>query len=66
MGRDANFSRVAGLFEDLEIYSAEAKDGAVIAKVEHKSTGKNGIEFTVEAMQVRTKADKQEQEKDEL
>jgi hypothetical protein len=58
---DAN--RCLGLFEDLEIYSAEAKDGAVIAKVEHKSTGKNSIEFTVEAMQVKTKA---EQQKDEL
>lgn len=40
----------------------EAKDGAVIARVEHKRKDKHDIEVTVEALQVQ----KTEQGRDEL
>jgi len=57
----------------LENYFAEPKDGAVIARLEHKSVGKNLVEFTVEAMLVKEKkagkgaaAKESEHKKDEL
>lgn len=50
--------------EDLELYSTEAKDGAILGKVSHKKKGKNEIEITVEAFQVKKKA--VESQKDEL
>ncbi|KAF2203502.1 hypothetical protein GQ43DRAFT_454384 [Delitschia confertaspora ATCC 74209] len=53
-----------GIFEDLENYSATPEDGKVIARVEHRSTGKNEVEVVVEAMLVKKKAE--EQKKDEL
>ncbi|KAF2270193.1 hypothetical protein CC78DRAFT_574322 [Lojkania enalia] len=51
-----------GLFEDLENYSTEPKDGAVLARLEHTRKEKNEIEFTIEAFQVK----KAEQSRDEL
>jgi hypothetical protein len=50
--------------EDLELYSTEAKDGATLGKISHKSTGKNEVEITIEAFQVKKKA--AESQKDEL
>lgn len=44
------------MFDDLENYSNEPKDGAVIGKVTHVNTGKNEVKFTVEALQVKARA----------
>ncbi|KAF1829541.1 hypothetical protein BDW02DRAFT_535995 [Decorospora gaudefroyi] len=49
-----------GVFDDLENYSNEPKDGAVIGKVTHTNTGEKEVKFTVEAMQVKAKAGKDE------
>ena len=51
-----------GVFDDLENYSNEPKDGAVIGKVMHTNTGEKEVKFTVEALQVKAKAEA----KDEL
>lgn len=48
-------TNAAGVFDDLDEYSAELKDGAVLGRIEHKKTGKNEVEFTVEAFQVNKK-----------
>jgi hypothetical protein len=42
-----------GLYEDLDNYSAELKDGAVLGKLVHKSVGKNQVEITLDAFQVK-------------
>ncbi|KAL1605083.1 hypothetical protein SLS60_004626 [Paraconiothyrium brasiliense] len=42
-----------GLYEDLENYSAEPKEGVMLGKVAHKSLGKNGVEITLDAFQVK-------------
>lgn len=56
-----------GVFEDLENYSTEAKDGVVLSKVTHKSTGKNEVEITIDAFQIKRKAGSEESNgKDEL
>ncbi|KAF2465703.1 uncharacterized protein BDR25DRAFT_238955 [Lindgomyces ingoldianus] len=52
-----------GVFDDLENYSNEPKDGVVIARLEHKKTGEKEVEVTIEAMQVKKAA---EQKRDEL
>ena len=51
-----------GLFEDLENYSNELKEGAVVGRMSHTKKGDNEVEVTIEAFQV-TKA---ERERDEL
>ncbi|KAH8702895.1 hypothetical protein GQ44DRAFT_631008 [Phaeosphaeriaceae sp. PMI808] len=43
------------VFDDLENYSNEPKDGAVIGKVTHSPAGKNEVQFTVEALQINAK-----------
>ncbi|KAF1995468.1 hypothetical protein P154DRAFT_500119 [Amniculicola lignicola CBS 123094] len=56
-----------GLFDDLENYSAELEDGKVVATLEYKRIGKHDLEFTIEAFQVKKKAEeKKVEEKDEL
>lgn len=42
-----------GLYEDLENYSAEPKEGVVLGKVAHQSLGKNEVEITLDAFQVK-------------
>ena len=44
-----------GVFDDLENYSNEPKDGAVIGKVSHTNIGDKEVKFTVEALQVKAK-----------
>jgi hypothetical protein len=51
-----------GLFDDLENYSNELKDGAVVGRMSHKKKGENEVEVTIEAFQVV----KAERERDEL
>ena len=46
---------VLGVFDDLDNYSNEPKDGAVIGKVAHTNTGDKEVKFTVEALQVKAK-----------
>ncbi|ORY05164.1 hypothetical protein BCR34DRAFT_454832, partial [Clohesyomyces aquaticus] len=41
------------VFDDLDNYSNEPKDGGVIARMEHTSTGDKAVEIRIEAMQVR-------------
>lgn len=43
------------MFDDLDNYANEPKDGAVVGKITHSSEGKNEVRFTVEALQVRRK-----------
>ena len=50
-----------GLFEDLENYSNEPKDGVVIGRLSHKQV-KNEVEVAIEAFQVKKTA----QRRDEL
>lgn len=57
-----NVGECEGVFDDLENYSNDPKDGFVIGKVAHSNQGKNKVEFTVEALQVKA----QEQSRDEL
>ncbi|KAJ4293980.1 hypothetical protein N0V90_007669 [Kalmusia sp. IMI 367209] len=45
-----------GLYEDLENYSATPKSGVVLGRVAHKSTGKNEVEITIDAFQVKAQA----------
>ncbi|KAF1970738.1 hypothetical protein BU23DRAFT_537450 [Bimuria novae-zelandiae CBS 107.79] len=52
-----SLSDCEGLYEDLENYSATPKEGVVLGKVERKSLGKNAVEVTVEAFQVKGKAE---------
>lgn len=61
---DADANDDVGVFDDLEIYSNEPKDGAVIGKVTHTNTGEKEVRFTIEAMQVKAK--KGEETRDEL
>ncbi|KAK7181635.1 hypothetical protein DPSP01_014221 [Paraphaeosphaeria sporulosa] len=42
-----------GLYEDLENYSAEPKEGVVLGKVAHKTLGKNEVEITLNAFQIK-------------
>lgn len=51
-----------GVFEDLDNYSTELKDGAVVGNLEHKKTGKNKVELSIEAFLVKKKGD----DRDEL
>jgi len=51
------------LFEDLENYSNEPKDGAVVGRLSHKIGEKNAVEITIEAFQLKKKV---EQKRDEL
>jgi hypothetical protein len=51
-----NVSDCEGLYEDLENYSAELKEGAVLGKLAHKSVGKNEVEITLDAFQVKQAA----------
>lgn len=44
-----------GVFDDLENYSNEPKDGVVIGKVQHTNTGDKEVRFTVEAMQIKSR-----------
>lgn len=44
------------VFDDVDNYSNEPKDGAVIGKVTHSKSGKREVQFTVEALQVQKKA----------
>jgi hypothetical protein len=43
------------VFDDLDAYSTEPKDGAVLGKVEYKNAGKNEVEIAIEAFQVRAR-----------
>ncbi|KAH7076263.1 hypothetical protein FB567DRAFT_608959 [Paraphoma chrysanthemicola] len=43
------------VFDDLENYSNEPKDGKVLGKVTHSAGGKNEVKFTVEALVVKKK-----------
>ncbi|KAF1942787.1 hypothetical protein EJ02DRAFT_502514 [Clathrospora elynae] len=54
-----------GVFDDLETYSNEPKDGAVIGKVSHTNIGEKEVRFSVEALQVKAKAGRQDR-RDEL
>ena len=54
---DASPVNCETVLEDLSNYSTTAKEGAVVGKVTHKSTGKNEVEITVNAFQVKGKAD---------
>jgi hypothetical protein len=68
-GRDVKVSRlvfaewrvlimcVLGVFEGLESYANEPADGKTIGKVSHKVVGEKEVEFTVEAMVVKMKAE---------
>ncbi|KAF2448135.1 hypothetical protein P171DRAFT_508261 [Karstenula rhodostoma CBS 690.94] len=49
-----------GLYEDLENYSAEPKEGVVLGRVAHKSVGANEVEVTLEAFQVKGAGGKDE------
>ncbi|KAF2641143.1 hypothetical protein P280DRAFT_374215, partial [Massarina eburnea CBS 473.64] len=51
-----------GVLEDLENYSATAKDGVVLGHVSHSKTGKNEVEFSVEAFQISEKKGKEERD----
>jgi hypothetical protein len=53
---------VLGLFEDLENYSNEPKNGAVVGRVSHTKKGDNEVQITIEAFQVVNA----EQKRDEL
>ncbi|CAN9267860.1 unnamed protein product [Alternaria alternata] len=44
-----------GVFDGLENYSNEPKDGAVIGKISHTNTGDKEVKFTVEALKVKAK-----------
>lgn len=56
-----------GVFEDLDRYANEPRDGAVIAKVVHAKTGAKEVTFTVEAMLVKKKKkEKGEEEEEEV
>lgn len=46
-----------GVFEGLESYANEPADGKTIGKVSHKVVGEKEVEFTVEAMVVKMKAE---------
>jgi hypothetical protein len=48
---------VLGVFEGLESYANEPADGKTIGKVSHKVVGEKEVEFTVEAMVVKMKAE---------
>ena len=52
-----------GVYEDLENYSVEPKEGVVLGKLEHKKSGKHDVQITVWAFQIKKKG---EQERDEL
>ncbi|KAL6705450.1 hypothetical protein ACN47E_006715 [Coniothyrium glycines] len=51
-----------GVLEDLERYSNEVKDGAVVGKVQHTKTGDKEVRFSIEALLVKAR----EGGKDEL
>lgn len=55
-----------GVFDDLEKYSNEPRDGAVIGKVQHTNTDDKEVKFTVEAMLVKKKVGEGEEARDEL
>ncbi|KAF2845559.1 hypothetical protein T440DRAFT_264093 [Plenodomus tracheiphilus IPT5] len=64
---DAEGNECEGVFDDLENYSNEPRDGAVIGKVQHTNTGEKEVKFTVEAMLVKKKSDAEGEEgRDEL
>ncbi|KAF2791198.1 hypothetical protein K505DRAFT_207308, partial [Melanomma pulvis-pyrius CBS 109.77] len=46
---EGSLAECDGLFEDLENYSNEPKDGVVVGRMSHKSKGKNEVEVTIEA-----------------
>jgi hypothetical protein len=43
------------VFDDLENYSNEPRDGAIVGKVTHSEAGKGEVQFTVEALVVKKK-----------
>lgn len=53
---DASTNSCAGVFESLDKYSNEPKDGSVIGKVSHNEDS-GTVEFTVEALRVALPAD---------
>jgi hypothetical protein len=53
-----------GVFDELDVYSADVGDGKVVGKVAHSASGKE-VEFTVEAMVLKKKG-KAPTRKDEL
>ncbi|KAH9866519.1 hypothetical protein J1614_008209 [Plenodomus biglobosus] len=55
-----------GVFDDLENYSNEPRDGAVIGKIQHTNTGEKEVKFTIEAMLVKKKGAEGEEGRDEL
>ena len=55
-GTDSADGGFVGVFEGLESYANEPADGKTIGKVSHKVVGEKEVEFTVEAMVVKTKA----------
>jgi hypothetical protein len=46
-----------GAFKELGSYANEPADGKTIGKVSHKVVGEKEVEFTVEAMVVKIKAE---------
>jgi hypothetical protein len=44
-----------GVFEDLDNYVREPTDGGVVATLAHKNLGKNDVEITMEAQQLKLK-----------
>lgn len=42
-----------GLYEDLDNYSAEPKEGVVLGRVAYKSVGKNEVSVTLDAFQIK-------------
>jgi hypothetical protein len=52
---DAEEAECEGVFDGLESYSNEPRDGAVIGKVSHTNTGDKEVRFTVEALKVQAK-----------
>jgi len=57
---DAEESGCEGVFDGLESYSNEPRDGAVIGKVGHTNTGEKEVRFTVEALKVKAKSERNE------
>ena len=45
----------SGIFDDLENYATEPKDGVVLGRVDHKKKEKQGVVVTIEAFQVKQK-----------
>jgi len=55
-----------GVFEDLENYVREPRDGGVFINATHERIGKNDVEVEIEARQLKLQKEGHVQLKDEL